>query len=155
MPNDGDRAFIVQHPDGQQKRLGFVRNMITAVTDDRVQYLTDTQPGSSGAPVFDARRQADRAAPSRRHADAEDRQGAADQEPGRAHQSRASRDSRRRTCRSDMELRDLLIKNVSTMFPVATFVLELPEPGGGDQARDVRGIVPPFRRRDDRTTSST
>jgi len=53
-PNDGDRAFIVQHPDGRQRRLGFVRNVITAVTDDRVQYLTDTQPGSSGAPVFDA-----------------------------------------------------------------------------------------------------
>jgi hypothetical protein len=53
VPKDGDRAFIVQHPDGQQKRLGFVRNMITAVTNDRVQYLTDTQPGSSGAPVFD------------------------------------------------------------------------------------------------------
>jgi hypothetical protein len=54
VPNDGDRAFIVQHPDGRQRRLGFVRNVITAVTDDRVQYLTDTQPGSSGAPVFDA-----------------------------------------------------------------------------------------------------
>jgi S1-C subfamily serine protease len=54
VPADGDRAFIVQHPEGQQKRVGFVRNMITAVTDERVQYLTDTQPGSSGAPVFDA-----------------------------------------------------------------------------------------------------
>jgi S1-C subfamily serine protease len=54
VPSDGDRAFIVQHPDGQQKRLGFVRNMITAVTEQTVQYLTDTQPGSSGAPVFDA-----------------------------------------------------------------------------------------------------
>ena len=54
VPANGDRAFIVQHPAGQQKRLGFVRNMITAVTPDRVQYLTDTQPGSSGAPVFDA-----------------------------------------------------------------------------------------------------
>lgn len=54
VPADGERAFIVQHPDGQQKRLGFVRNMITAVTDQSVQYLTDTQPGSSGAPVFDA-----------------------------------------------------------------------------------------------------
>jgi V8-like Glu-specific endopeptidase len=28
--------------------------MITAVTEQTVQYLTDTQPGSSGAPVFDA-----------------------------------------------------------------------------------------------------
>lgn len=54
VPTDGERAFIIQHPAGQQKRLGFVRNMITAVTDERVQYLTDTQPGSSGAPVFDA-----------------------------------------------------------------------------------------------------
>jgi hypothetical protein len=54
VPAEGGRAFILQHPDGQQKRLGFVRNMITGVTDDRVQYLTDTQPGSSGAPVFDA-----------------------------------------------------------------------------------------------------
>lgn len=54
VPVDGERAFIVQHPDGQQKRLGFVRNMITAVTDQSVQYLTDTQPGSSGAPVFNA-----------------------------------------------------------------------------------------------------
>ncbi|MEI9425919.1 trypsin-like peptidase domain-containing protein [Mesorhizobium sp. Cs1299R1N1] len=54
VPKEGERAFIVQHPDGQQKRLGFVRNMITAVTDQSVQYLTDTQPGSSGAPVFNA-----------------------------------------------------------------------------------------------------
>jgi S1-C subfamily serine protease len=54
VPAAGDAAFIVQHPDGQQKRVGFVRNRITAVTGDRVQYLTDTQPGSSGAPVFDA-----------------------------------------------------------------------------------------------------
>ncbi|MFN0249541.1 MAG: trypsin-like peptidase domain-containing protein [Kofleriaceae bacterium] len=52
-PNGGDRAYIVQHPDGQRKRLGYVRNLVTATTDDRVQYLTDTQPGSSGAPVFD------------------------------------------------------------------------------------------------------
>lgn len=54
VPTNGERAFIVQHPAGQQKRLGFVRNMITAVTNERVQYLTDTQPGSSGAPVFNA-----------------------------------------------------------------------------------------------------
>jgi S1-C subfamily serine protease len=54
IPTNGERAFIVQHPEGQQKRLGFVRNMITAVTEQVVQYLTDTQPGSSGAPVFDA-----------------------------------------------------------------------------------------------------
>jgi S1-C subfamily serine protease len=54
VPANGERAFIVRHPKGQQKRLGFVRNMITGVIDQSVQYLTDTQPGSSGAPVFDA-----------------------------------------------------------------------------------------------------
>lgn len=54
VPANTDRAFIIQHPEGREKRLGFVRNMITAVTDGVVQYLTDTQPGSSGAPVFDA-----------------------------------------------------------------------------------------------------
>lgn len=46
------RAFILQHPDGQPKRLAFVRNRITAVADRRLQYLTDTRGGSSGAPVF-------------------------------------------------------------------------------------------------------
>ena len=54
VPQIGERAYILQHPEGRRKRLGFVRNTISAVTDDRVQYLTDTQPGSSGSPVFDA-----------------------------------------------------------------------------------------------------
>lgn len=53
VPGVGARAYIVQHPNGQQKRLGFVRNTISSVGDQYVQYLTDTQPGSSGAPVFD------------------------------------------------------------------------------------------------------
>jgi S1-C subfamily serine protease len=52
-PKVGDRAFILQHPNAQQKRIGFVRNTITEVDDAVVKYLTDTQPGSSGAPVFD------------------------------------------------------------------------------------------------------
>ena len=46
-------AYIVQHPGGARKRLGFVRNQICDVTTRFVYYLTDTQPGSSGAPVFD------------------------------------------------------------------------------------------------------
>lgn len=54
QPNPGDSAYIIQHPGGQPKRLGFARNTITNVTDAVVHYLTDTQPGSSGAPVFDA-----------------------------------------------------------------------------------------------------
>jgi hypothetical protein len=50
-----ERAFILQHPDGNPKRLAFVRNRIVSVTDRRLYYLTDTKGGSSGSPVFDAR----------------------------------------------------------------------------------------------------
>lgn len=53
-PKPNDSAFILQHPSGQTKRLGYVRNLITTVTDRAIAYLTDTQPGSSGAPVLDA-----------------------------------------------------------------------------------------------------
>jgi S1-C subfamily serine protease len=52
-PRIGDLAYILQHPGGQQKRLGYVRNKISDVDDRIVRYLTDTEPGSSGAPVFD------------------------------------------------------------------------------------------------------
>jgi hypothetical protein len=47
-------AYIVQHPGGDRKRLGFVRNQVSAFDDRVVHYLTDTQQGSSGSPVFDA-----------------------------------------------------------------------------------------------------
>jgi hypothetical protein len=53
-PKAGDLAYILQHPGGQRKRLGFVRNTISDVDDRVVHYLTDTEPGSSGSPVFDA-----------------------------------------------------------------------------------------------------
>jgi hypothetical protein len=52
-PRIGDAAYILQHPGGQQKRLGFVRNTISYVDAGVLRYLTDTAPGSSGAPVFD------------------------------------------------------------------------------------------------------
>ena len=42
-PKAGDLAYILQHPNGQQKRLGFVRNMISEVDDGVVRYLTDTE----------------------------------------------------------------------------------------------------------------
>ena len=54
VPKEGEGAFIVQHPKGGRKRIGFVRNTITEVTPKVVHYLTDTQQGSSGAPVFDS-----------------------------------------------------------------------------------------------------
>jgi hypothetical protein len=51
-PSMNEPAFIVQHPGGDRKRVTFVRNQITYFDDRVVHYLSDTQAGSSGAPVF-------------------------------------------------------------------------------------------------------
>jgi V8-like Glu-specific endopeptidase len=45
-------TYIIQHPAGGRKRVGFVRNQVSAFDDQVVHYLTDTKEGSSGAPVF-------------------------------------------------------------------------------------------------------
>lgn len=47
-------AFIIQHPLGQRKRVAYTRNQVTHVDERVVQYLSDTQVGSSGSPVLDA-----------------------------------------------------------------------------------------------------
>jgi V8-like Glu-specific endopeptidase len=52
VAQQGDRAFILQHPDGKPKRLGFVRNRVSSVEERRIFYLTDTEGGSSGALVL-------------------------------------------------------------------------------------------------------
>jgi hypothetical protein len=54
VPVKGDATYIIQHPSGARKRIGYVRNRITTVEDRVIHYLTDTQQGSSGSPVFDA-----------------------------------------------------------------------------------------------------
>jgi Trypsin-like peptidase domain/Effector-associated domain 1 len=51
-PTSQALAFIVQHPGGERKRIAYVRNQVTAFTDHVVHYLSDTQTGSSGSPVF-------------------------------------------------------------------------------------------------------
>ena len=48
-----DRVYIIQHPQGAPKKIGMIHNVVRHVDDDVVQYLTDTEQGSSGAPVFD------------------------------------------------------------------------------------------------------
>ena len=51
----GDRVAIIQHPGGMAKQVALHNNLVTFADTSRVQYLTDTLPGSSGAPVFDTR----------------------------------------------------------------------------------------------------
>lgn len=44
---------IIQHPYGQHKQISLTDNHLKAINEDNVWYTTDTQPGSSGSPVFD------------------------------------------------------------------------------------------------------
>jgi V8-like Glu-specific endopeptidase len=48
----GSRVNILQHPMGQHKQIACTDNQVMAVGPQVIQYLTDTMPGSSGAPVF-------------------------------------------------------------------------------------------------------
>jgi V8-like Glu-specific endopeptidase len=48
----GDHVSIIQHPNGGPKQIAVTNNRILNIYDHRVQYLTDTLPGSSGSPVF-------------------------------------------------------------------------------------------------------
>ncbi|GAB2690456.1 hypothetical protein GCM10027037_11860 [Mucilaginibacter koreensis] len=49
-----DFVNIIQHPGGGLKQIGVYRNVVTFVDKDIIQYLTDTEPGSSGSPVFNS-----------------------------------------------------------------------------------------------------
>lgn len=54
-PTVNDFVSIIQHPQGGPKQICFTDNKVSAVFDDLVQYSTDTEPGSSGSPVFNQR----------------------------------------------------------------------------------------------------
>jgi DNA/RNA endonuclease G (NUC1)/V8-like Glu-specific endopeptidase len=43
---------IVQHPSGQPKQVALRDNQVVDLLEDFLHYRTDTEPGSSGAPVF-------------------------------------------------------------------------------------------------------
>jgi len=43
---------IIQHPDGQPKRIAIRNNLATASAGDDLRYFTSTLGGSSGSPVF-------------------------------------------------------------------------------------------------------
>jgi endonuclease G len=48
----GDFVTIVQHPEGQKKQVALRDNRIVDVLDKFLHYAADTEPGSSGSPVF-------------------------------------------------------------------------------------------------------
>jgi hypothetical protein len=49
---DNDKLNIVQHPDGRLKEVALRDNQVTWQNGQLVHYRSDTEPGSSGAPVF-------------------------------------------------------------------------------------------------------
>jgi len=49
-----DFVNIIQHPGGDEKMIGIYHNLVTYAAKGKVQYLTDTQEGSSGSPVFNS-----------------------------------------------------------------------------------------------------
>ncbi|GGZ06117.1 endonuclease [Pseudoduganella plicata] len=48
----GESLNIVQHPRGEAKQLVLRSNELVDLFDDYAHYVTDTEPGSSGSPVF-------------------------------------------------------------------------------------------------------
>jgi V8-like Glu-specific endopeptidase len=48
-----DHVSIIQHPDGGPKMIALTANQVVNIDGYRLQYSTDTLPGSSGSPVFD------------------------------------------------------------------------------------------------------
>ncbi|MBL7775896.1 MAG: trypsin-like peptidase domain-containing protein, partial [Saprospiraceae bacterium] len=52
IPTVGEPVTIIQHPKGQDKQIALNANEVLSVWNQHVYYTTDTEPGSSGAPVF-------------------------------------------------------------------------------------------------------
>jgi DNA/RNA endonuclease G (NUC1)/V8-like Glu-specific endopeptidase len=48
----GEYVNIIQHPNGLPKQLAFRDNQVTDILSDFLHYRSDTEPGSSGSPVF-------------------------------------------------------------------------------------------------------
>jgi Trypsin-like peptidase domain/N-acetylmuramoyl-L-alanine amidase len=51
----GEPVNIIQHPKGRQKEIVIYNNRVQMISEDFIQYETDTEPGSSGSPIFNAR----------------------------------------------------------------------------------------------------
>lgn len=51
-PTVGEHVTIIQHPAGGPKQIALTANQVVNLNEFRLQYATDTMPGSSGSPVF-------------------------------------------------------------------------------------------------------
>ena len=49
-----DFVNIIQHPGGMPKQIALYHNVVAFADNSRIQYMTDTMPGSSGSSVFDS-----------------------------------------------------------------------------------------------------
>jgi len=52
IPVTGDPVNIIQHPNGDVKQIALTANDVLSIWDKYLFYKTDTEPGSSGSPVF-------------------------------------------------------------------------------------------------------
>lgn len=52
LPGVNQRVSIIQHPHGLPKTISLQNNFVKYVGDKIIQYVTSTEPGSSGSPVF-------------------------------------------------------------------------------------------------------
>jgi endonuclease G len=57
LPDSGkallkESVSIIQHPEGSTKQAALRENRVIGIKDQFIHYETDTQPGSSGSPVF-------------------------------------------------------------------------------------------------------
>ncbi len=48
----GEKVSIIQHPNGERKQVALRNNEVIDIFDHYIHYETDTEPGSSGSPVF-------------------------------------------------------------------------------------------------------
>lgn len=49
---EGEYVSIIQHPQGGPKAVTVRENQVRFLSEDFIHYVTDTEPGSSGSPVF-------------------------------------------------------------------------------------------------------
>jgi V8-like Glu-specific endopeptidase len=52
LPTIGEPVTIIQHPKGQDKQIALNANDVVSIWNQYIFYTTDTEPGSSGSPVF-------------------------------------------------------------------------------------------------------